>query len=136
MKIVRMKTLAPVVLAASFVYTHPALAQQRDPFERLEGINPEVLFKGILREDDVTLLMRHIRESMAASARGEEAQMSESMKQRTEQIRREIGVRGSVLAGMLLSELEQAAKEAIREGIKDAFPKRPAPGSVSQVPKR
>ena len=136
MKIVRMKTLAPVVLAASFIYAHPALAQQRDPFERLEGINPEVLFKGILREDDVTLLMRHIRESMAASARGEEAQMSESMKRRTEQIQREIGVRGSVLVGMLLSELEQAAKEAIREGIKDAFPKRPAPGSVSQVPKR
>ena len=136
MKIVRMKTLAPVVLAAAFVVTHPALAQQRDPFERLEGINPEVLFKGILREDDVTLLMRHIRESMAASARGEEAQMSESMKRRTEQIQREIGVRGSVLAGMLLSELEQAAKEVIREGIKDAFPKRPAPGSVAQVPTR
>lgn len=95
----------------------PASAQSRDPFDALEAINPEVLFSGIIREDDVSLLFRHIRESMAASARGEETKPSEAMTRRTEEIQREMAARGALLAGVLLTAFEQAAKQAVREGF-------------------
>ena len=119
------------VAAAGVMFSLPAAAQNKDPFERLESINPEVLFRGLIREDDVSLLFRHLRESMAASARGEEAQESEAMKRRTEQIQREVAARGSVLMGVLLSAFEQAAKQAVREGLSEFSGKPAAPrGSV------
>jgi hypothetical protein len=94
-------------------------AQERDPFERFDAISPEVLFKGIIREDDVSLLFRHLRESMAASARGETPRESEAINRRTEEIQREVAARGSVLAGVLLSALESAAKQIVREAMSD-----------------
>ena len=105
------------VVAVGAMLSLPAAAQSKDPFDAFEAINPEVLFKGIIREDDVTLVFRHLRESMAAAARGEEAQESEALKQHTEQIKREVAARGSVLMGTLLSAFEAAAKQAIREGF-------------------
>jgi hypothetical protein len=44
------------------------------------------LLKGILRQDDVSLLFCHLRESIAASARGERAEHSGAINRRTEQI--------------------------------------------------
>ncbi len=117
------------VAAAGLALSQPAAAQENDPFERLEAINPEVLFKGIIREDDVSLLFQHVRESMAAAARGEEARESEAMKQRAEEIQREVAARGSVLVGVLLSAFEAAAKQAIRERLSE-FPSSRAPRSA------
>ena len=110
---------------AGWVLSQPVAAQVRDPFETLEAINPEVLFKGLIREDDVSLLFQHIRESMAASARGEEAAPSEAMSRRTEQIQREVAARGGVLMGVLLSAFESAAKQLVREGLGE-FSSRPS----------
>lgn len=109
--------MAAAATVVSLGLSFSVSAQSKDPFDAFEAINPEVLFKGIIREDDVTLLFRHLRESMAASARGEEAQPSEAMQRRTDQIQREIAVRGSVLVSMLLTAFEQAAKQAVREGL-------------------
>jgi hypothetical protein len=95
----------------------PATAVDNDPFERLESITPEMLFKGIIREDDVTLLFRHLRESMAAAARGEEARESEALNRRAEQIQREVAVRGGALAGVALSAFESAIKQMVRERL-------------------
>jgi hypothetical protein len=103
-----------------------AQAQNRDPFERLESLNPETLFRGIIREDDVSLLFRYLREQMIASARGEEAEPSETMKRRSEQIQRELGARGAVVANAFLSAFEQALKDAVREGFRDP-PRRTPP---------
>ena len=114
------------VTAASGLFSLPAAAQSRDPFDTFESINPEALFKGILRQDDVPLLFRHLRESMAASARGEVAQPSEAMKHRREQVQREIVARGSVLVGVLLSAFEEAARQAVREELAE-FSGKPAP---------
>lgn len=114
----RIRTLAGIA-AAALVMSSPVGAYERDPFERLEAINPEVLFKGIIREDDVSLLFRHLRESMAASARGEEALPSEVLQRRTEQIQREMAARGTVLMSVLLSAFEDAARQAVREGLRD-----------------
>ncbi len=122
------------VAVAGVAFSVPAAAQSKDPFDAFEAINPEVLFKGIIREDDVTLVFRHLRESMAAAARGEEAQESEAIKQRTEQIKREVAARGSVLMGALLSAFEAAAKQAIREGFGE-FSGRPAVPRESPFPR-
>jgi hypothetical protein len=107
------------VVVTSMALSQTAIAQQRDPFERLEAINPEVLFQGLVREDDVSLLFNHLRESMAATARGEEPRESEAVKRRAEEIQREVAVRGTVLIGALLSAFESAAKQAIREAMSD-----------------
>ena len=88
--------VAAASLVLSSVLCLPVSAQN-GPFEKLEVISPEVLFKGLFREDDVALLFRHLRESMTASARGEEVQPFEDMQRRSEQIQREVAVRGSVL---------------------------------------
>lgn len=104
----------------------PVAAQNKAPLDVFDAINPEALFKGLIREDDVTLLFRHIRESMAASARGEEARESEAMNRRAEQIQREVAARGSALVGVLLSAFESAAKQMVREGLGE-FSARPAP---------
>ena len=94
----------------------PAAADDKDPFDKFESaLNPEVLFRGVIREDDVSLLFRHIRESIAASARGEEARPSEELTRRSEAISREMAVRGSLLAGALLDAFEAAARQAVRE---------------------
>ena len=99
--------------------------QSKDPFDALEAINPEALFKGIIREDDVSLLLKHVRESMTASMRGEEPKESAAMTRRTEEIQRELAVRGSVLVGVLLSAFESAAKQAIREAMSDMSSRNP-----------
>jgi hypothetical protein len=101
--------------AAGLALSQPLAAQERDPFERFDAINPEVLFKGIIREDDVSLLFSYVRESMAATARGEEPRESEAITRRTEEIHREVAARGSVL----LSALESAAKQMVREAMSD-----------------
>jgi hypothetical protein len=106
-------------VVAGIALSQSVAAQERDTFERFDAINPELLFKGIIREDDVSLLFRHMRESMAASARGEEPKESEAITRRTEEIQREVAARGSVLVGVLLSALESAAKQMVREAMSD-----------------
>jgi hypothetical protein len=106
-------------VVAGIALSQSVAAQERDPFERFDAINPELLFKGIIREDDVSLLFTHLRESMAASARGETPRESEAITRRTEEIQREVAVRGSVLVGVLLSALESAAKQMVREAMSD-----------------
>ena len=123
---------------ASAAISLPATAQVKDPFDRLEAINPVVWVKGIIREDDVSLLFQHLRESMAASARGEELREpreSEAMKRRSEEIQREIAVRGRVLAGVLLTVFESAAKQMIREALSDFSPGATQPRSAPFVPR-
>ena len=107
------------VAVAVVALRQPASAQERDPFEKFEAIHPEALFKGIIREDDVSLLFNHVRESMAAAARGEEARESAALNRRAEQIQREVAVRGSALVGVLLSAFESAAKQMMREALND-----------------
>jgi hypothetical protein len=106
-------------IVAGIALSQSVAAQERDPFERFDAINPEVLFKGIIREDDVSLLFSYVRESMAATARGEEPRESEAITRRTEEIQREVAARGSVLASVLLSALESAAKQMVREAMGD-----------------
>lgn len=121
---------AMIAVAAAVSVSSAVLAQSKDPLEKLDTISPEQLFKGILREEDVTLLFRHLRESMAAAARGEEARESEALNRRSQEISRELTARGSVLMGAMLSAFEAAAKQALREGFSERTPQpaTPRPG--------
>ncbi len=125
MKLRYVLRVAVASLALTAAMSLPAAAFEKDPFEKLESINPEVLFKGLIREDDVSLLFQHLRESMAASARGEEALPSAAMNQRAEVIHREAAARGGVLMGILLSAFESAAKQMVREGLGELRPLAP-----------
>lgn len=107
------------IAVAGIALSQPVAAQERDAFEKLEAIDPAVLLKGLIREDDVSLLFQHVRESMAATARGEEPKESEAVTRRTEAIQREVAARGGVLVDVLLSAFESAAKQMIREALSD-----------------
>ncbi len=116
------------IAAAGLVLSQPASAADKDPFEVLDAIQPELLFRGIIREDDVTLLFQHMRASMAAAARGEETKESTALNKRAEEIGREVAVRGGALMSVMLDAFESAAKQMVREGLGDIRP--PArPGS-------
>ena len=112
-------TVAGFALSVSLPAAAQDIPRDRDPFEKLDAINPEVLFKGIVREDDVSLLFQHVRESIVASARGEEPKESEAMKRRADEIQREVAVRGSVLVGVLLQAFESAARQMIRDSLSE-----------------
>lgn len=103
----------------------PARAQTQDPRGELGAITPQHLFQDLIRDNDVTLLFKHLREAMAAAARGEEAHGSEALQRRAEQIQRELAAHGSALLGALLSAAEAEARRALREA-----PPRRAPGSI------
>ncbi len=104
------------VAVAGLTLNLPVSASETDPFDKVEStINPEALFRGVIREDDVSLLFRHIRQSIAAAARGEEVRDSEELMQRQEVIAHEIALRSSVVADALLNAFEAAARQAVRE---------------------
>jgi len=103
------------VLAGLMLHA-PAFAHE--PRVPLDAIIFETLFKGVVREDDVTLLFKHLRESTAAAARGDEVPREpEALTRRSEEIGREMAKRGGVLMDALLSAFEKAARQAIREGF-------------------
>ena len=124
--------LLALAAAGSMAVAPLAQAQSRDAFERLESLRPEALLRGVIREEDVSLLIRHLREQMIASARGEETEPSEAMKRRSEQIQREIAARGSIIAGVLLSAFEHAVRDAAHAVLRD--PPRCAPPQWPQWP--
>lgn len=131
-----MKLRYLICVAAAGATLHlPAAASEPDAFDRFESaFSPETLFRGVIREDDVSLLFQHIRESMAASARGEEPRESEELQRRSEEISREMAVRGSVLVSALLSAFEAAAKQVIREEFgSGAPPRRGSPFPSSSI---
>lgn len=107
-------TAAVLLLTAS---TLPVQAQA--PLEKDDAIAPLAILKDIIREDDVTLVFKHLRESIAAAARGEEAQPSEAFKSRSEQLQRDLTQRGGALIGALLNVLEAQAGHALREALRD-----------------
>jgi hypothetical protein len=103
----------------------PACAQEKAPADALDAIMPQTILKDIIREDDVTLLFKHLRESLAAAARGEDAQESDALKRRAEQLQRDLALRGSALMGALLNAVEAEAKRALRDLMREPAPRVP-----------
>ena len=98
----------------------PAQAQQQqktDPFAQLEALlGSGVLTRGIVREDDVTLLFDHLRATILAASQGREAPPPpEALGQRGEEIATEVKVRGTAASLLLLNAFETVARQFVRD---------------------
>lgn len=97
----------------------PAQAEQKsDPAAQIESLfNSGVLFQGVVREEDVTLLFAHIRAALLAAHQGREAPAPEAINRRVEEIVLELKTRGTFAGLLLLTVLEATALQALREAL-------------------
>ena len=96
----------------------PAHAQQKtDPFAQLEGLlSSGALVRGVVSEDDVTMLFDHIRATILAASQGREAPPPpEAIARRGEEIGAELKVRGTAASLLLLNAFETVARQAVRD---------------------
>lgn len=106
-----------IALTMAVAMTAPALAADRDPFAGVEPLlSPQVLFGGLVTENDVSLAFAHLRAAMLAAAEGRESPpVPDELSRRLNTAGEELRVRGTLL-GLLLSQvMERAALDALRE---------------------
>jgi hypothetical protein len=91
--------------------------QEADPFARLEALlSSGALMRGVVREEDVTLLFDHIRASILAASQGREAPPPpEAIARRGEEIGTELKVRGTAASLILLNAFEAVTRQAVRD---------------------
>ena len=113
-----------VTVAAGFtLLSAPALAADKDPFAQLETLlDPKVLLKGVVREDDISLLFAHLRTALLATVEGKQPPAPTELNQRAEAIGNELKLRGTLLGLLLLTAFEAAAKQAVREALAEPVP--------------
>lgn len=115
------RILCAAFLSAALIA--PAHAEGNDPFAQLEMLlDPKVLLKGVIREDDVSLLFAHLRAVLLAAAEGRQAPVPEALNQRAEAIGNELKLRGALAGLLLLTAFEAAARQAMREALADTAP--------------
>jgi hypothetical protein len=105
----------------------PAHAQQKaDPFAQLEALlNSGALVRGVVREEDVTMLFDHIRATILAASQGREAPLPpEAIARRGEEIGAELKVRGTAASLLLLNAFETVARQAVRDILAAPSPPR------------
>lgn len=101
----------------------PALASDKDPFAQLEMLlDPKVLLKGIVREDDVSLLFAHLRMVLLAAVEGKQPPAPAELNQRAEAIGNELKLRGTLMGLLLLTAFEAAVRQAVREALVEPAP--------------
>lgn len=96
----------------------------RDP---LDGFGPQQLFGGVIRDEDVSLLFDHLRQAVAAAARGDVPPSSEELQRRSEALAGELRLRGTVAALAILNALEIRARDALRTPREERRPSLPPP---------
>ena len=105
-----------LLLALGMALSVPLSAAE--PEARLQSqprLDPQLLFGGIVTENDVGLLFAHLRASLLAAAENREPPQSEELARRLEVMGAEVRLRG-IIAGLALSHAaEQAARDAVRE---------------------
>jgi hypothetical protein len=97
----------------------PAHAQQPkpDPFAQLDALmRSGALVRGVVREEDVSLLFDHLRASILAASQGREAPPPpEAIARRGEEIAGELKVRGTAASLIMLNAFESAVLQAVRD---------------------
>ncbi len=118
-------------LAMALAMSAPAQADDRSPLAGIEPLlDPQVLFGGLVTEDDVSLLFAHLRASMLAASEGREPPpLPQALSRRFETAGDDLRVRGTLLGLVLSQTLERAAREALLQpGARAENPKDgPAP---------
>src|SRR5687768_10682633 len=107
-----------IVGALGAALAAPAHAEQKtDPFAQLEALlNSGALVRGVVREEDVTLLFDHIRASILAASQGREAPPPpEAIARRGEEIGTELKVRGTAASLILLNAFESVTRQVVRD---------------------
>ena len=94
------------------------LESQLEAFERGEWL------KGLVTEQDVSLLFEHLRAHLLASATGGKPPSADEINRRAEAIGRELRARGTVAGLLLLNVLEAQARDLVREAPPRAAPPR------------
>jgi hypothetical protein len=117
--------LAAILVAAACA--GPCLAEPLSPpaarlEAQLEALERGELLRGLVTEQDVTLLFDHLRAALLASATGGKAPPADELNRRAEAIGRELKARGWLAGLLLLNALESHARELAREA-----PRRPPP---------
>jgi hypothetical protein len=116
-----MRLQAALVMGAlGLALAAPAHAQEQarpDPFARLDALLASgALVRGIVGEDDVTLLFDHLRASILAASQGREAPLPpEALTRRGEEIATEAKVRGTAASLLLLDAFEAVARQTVRD---------------------
>jgi len=99
----------------------PAGAKDRDPYAELsaqleELLTPQTWLRGKVTEADVSLLFDYVRSSMFAASQGfPPPAFPEELRQRVEQLKRDLKLQGSLAGLLLLNALEAAARQAVRD---------------------
>ncbi len=103
--------------AALAAPAHAQQQQKNDPFAQLEALlGSGVLVRGVVREDDVTLLFDHLRATILAASQGREAPPPPAaLGQRGEEIATEIKVRGTAASLLLLNAFEAVTRQLVRD---------------------
>ncbi|MBI1965744.1 MAG: hypothetical protein HYV99_01930 [Betaproteobacteria bacterium] len=114
------------ILCATFLgaaLIAPAHAEGNDPFAQLETLlDPKVLLKGVVREDDVSLLFAHLRAALLAAVEGRKPPAPAELDQRAEAIGNELKLRGTLVGLLLLTAFEAAARQAVRDALAEPAP--------------
>lgn len=110
------------VAAGCALLSAPALASD-DPFARIDALlDPKVLLKGVVREDDVSLLFAHLRAALLAAVEGRQPPATAELDRRAEAIGSELKLRGTLMGLLLLTALEAAARQAVRDALAEPAP--------------
>jgi len=122
-----MRIASTISIAASVLMLGlavPACAQEKpDSVVRIEQLlDPKVLFQGVLREEDVSLLFTHLRAALLASYQGRNAPVPEELNRRMEAISGELKSRGALAGLLMLTAFEAAARQALREALAEPAP--------------
>ena len=106
-----------LLFALGLALAAPVAAAEPDARPTIESmLTPQVLFGGVVTENDVGLLFAQLRASLLAAAEGREAPLpSAALTRRMEAIGSEMRLRG-IIAGLALSNVaERAARDLVRE---------------------
>ncbi len=107
-----------LLLALGAALSLPAWAGDADPAApRLETLlDPQVLFGGVVTEQDVSQVFAYLRAAMLAVSEGREPPpVPEALSRRLESAGTELRLRG-IIAGVALSHaVERAVRDAVRE---------------------
>jgi hypothetical protein len=103
-----------VALATGLAFCMPAFADDR-PADPLAHADPQVLFKGMVREADVSLLFAYLRSALIAASQGKDAPPPEELNRRAQALGDELKLRGTLAGLLVLGAIEHSARQALRE---------------------